>query len=213
MDKSIKLNVGQKVAVRIVDRSNASRGMNMTLDNIETWCFDGEVVKAGRKYVTVTFNKYLRYPITEQFEIDQNYRQKYTCGSEDYCLYLNKEIVIEMFKAKRLYLEIKERYFSNYFTNLILNLLERIKSIIEGNSLDDSQESDQTIAKSVLVVSVNYDGNDVSTYNGIEAKNIKGQVDQVNTGNFDDDLNTVREKYKNCQIFCSSTIDHFIMDR
>lgn len=40
MDKD-KLQVGQKVVVKIEETSNASRGLRMTLDNIDEWCFDG----------------------------------------------------------------------------------------------------------------------------------------------------------------------------
>ena len=128
MNRNLKLNVGQKVAVKIEDNSNASRYIDMSLENIDSWCFEGEVTKVGRKYITVKFRTYKE----EQFSIEDDYRQKYTSGGADYKLYLFKEEVIEEREADAIYYQIK-REFDYYRNNskFTLNQLIRIKSIIE----------------------------------------------------------------------------------
>jgi hypothetical protein len=126
MDRKLNLEVGQKVAVVIEKMSNASRGLNMTLDNIDKWCFDGEVTKVGRKYVTVKFNNY-----EDTFEVDNDYRQKYKRGGADYKLYLSKDEVINIEKADDLHYEIKSKFSGYGNTEFTLDQLERIYSIIK----------------------------------------------------------------------------------
>lgn len=131
MGRKLELKVGQKVAVRIIGGSNASRYENMSLENIDNWCFDGEVIKIGRKYVTVKFNNWQEY----QFEIEGDYRNKYTAGGADYQLYLSKEEIIEEKESDDLYRDMQTR-FSSYGGNngkFTLDQLKRIMSIINEN--------------------------------------------------------------------------------
>lgn len=65
----------------------------------------------------------------------------------------------------------------------------------------------------VLVLSVDYDDEDPSTYNGIEIRDNKGATDKIFTGDFDADIKTVQEKYKQYYIICSSSHNHFLSDR
>lgn len=51
MDRKLKLKVGQKIVVKIEEMNNAARYLDMSLNNINKWCFDGEVTKIGRKYI------------------------------------------------------------------------------------------------------------------------------------------------------------------
>jgi len=129
MDRKLDLKVGQKVVVTIIKRSNASRHKDMSLENIDNWCFDGEVTKIGRKYITVKWDKWSE----EQFSIENDYNNKtdYSC---DYKLYLNKEEIIKERKADELYNEIKT-HFSGWGgnENFSLDQLERIINIINEN--------------------------------------------------------------------------------
>jgi hypothetical protein len=51
IDKNIKLKQGQKIAVAIIEQSNASRGMDMTMDNIGEWCLDCEVINGYPRFI------------------------------------------------------------------------------------------------------------------------------------------------------------------
>jgi|GEM_PF-1900750 len=128
MSRNLKLTVGQKVAVKIEDNSNASRYVDMSLENMDKWCFEGEVTKVGRKYITVKFMTYKE----EQFSIEDNYRQKYTWGGADYKLYLSKEEAIEEIEAEIFYRQVKYE-FDSYKNNskFTLDQLKRIKNIIK----------------------------------------------------------------------------------
>ena len=129
MDKD-KLQVGQKVVVKIEETSNASRGLRMTLDNIDEWCFDGVITKIGRKYITVDFAKSAGVSFTEQFNIEDEYRQKYSCGGADYKLYPHKEAVIKELKTNKLYSYIRNKFSSYSNTEFTLEQLEKIYSIL-----------------------------------------------------------------------------------
>lgn len=64
----------------------------------------------------------------------------------------------------------------------------------------------------ILVLSVDYDDSDPSTYSGINIRG-KGLEDKIFTGDFDADIKTVQEKYKQYYIICSSSHNHFLSDR
>lgn len=104
MARVLKLTVGQKVAVKIEDNSNASRYTDMSLENIDNWCFEGEVIKVGRKY---------------------------TSGGADYKLYLSREEVIEEKEANEIYRQIKHEFDGYKNDKYTLDQLKRIKSIVE----------------------------------------------------------------------------------
>jgi hypothetical protein len=130
MDRKLDLKVGQSVVIKVEEASNASRRVNMSLANIDEWCFDGEVTKVGRKYITVKFKGYKE----EQFVAEDDYRQKYTAGGADYKLYLTKQDVIDEKEANNLYSDIRTKFGgfrnNNQFT---LDQLQRITNIINEN--------------------------------------------------------------------------------
>ena len=132
MDRKLNLQVGQPVAIKIEEMSNASRRVDMSLENIDEWCFDGEITKIGRKYITVKFKGY-----EDQFSIEYDYRQKYTYGGADYKLYLSKEDVIKEKKADDLYYGIKSKFSSYKNSVFTLDQLERITKIIEENEEEE----------------------------------------------------------------------------
>jgi predicted RNA-binding Zn-ribbon protein involved in translation (DUF1610 family) len=84
-----------------------------------------------------------------------------------------------------------------------------------GPVLRPSEElvDDVFIAPRTLFIDVDYDEPDTSTYTGIKVSEDHGLLEVVNTGDFDADLITIREKYKRHRILCSSSIDHFYQDR
>lgn len=131
MDRKLDLKVGQEVVVKIIEGSNASRRENMSLDNIDSWCFNGEVTKVGRKYITVKFNNWQEY----QFDIEFDYRNKYTAGGADYQLYLSKQEVVNEKESNNLYKYIQTE-FNGYSGNkgkFTLDQLRRIMDIINEN--------------------------------------------------------------------------------
>jgi len=132
MARKLDLKVDQKVIVKIIDGSYYSKNKDMSLKNINEWCYDGEVTKIGRKYITVKWNEIYEY----QFSKEDNYRDKTDC-SYNYQLYLNKEEIIEEEKAEGLYRNIRNTYFERYSCNngrFTVNQLEGIMNIInEGN--------------------------------------------------------------------------------
>jgi hypothetical protein len=133
MDRKLDLKVGQKVAVKIEEHSNASRHVDMNLDNIDKWCFDGEVTKIGKKYITVSFKG--GYNPVEQFIVDEDYSQKVKAGGSNYRLYSSKEEVIREYKSEKLYTSIRNNF--NDFDNnnkFSLEQLEKIMDIINKNN-------------------------------------------------------------------------------
>jgi len=131
MDRKLDLKVGQEVVVRIIVGSNASRREKMTLDNIDNWCFAGEVTKIGRKYITAKFNNWQEY----QFEIESDYRNKYTYGGADYQLYLSKDEVVKEMEAEELFSELRNHFggWGKNANKFSLNQLQRIISIVNEN--------------------------------------------------------------------------------
>lgn len=128
MDRKLELKVGQKVVIKIIEGSNISRNKDMSLENIDNWCYDGEVIKIGRRYITIKWSKWSE----TQFDKESDYRNKID-GSCDYKLYLNKEEIIEEHKANDLYRNIRDKYFERYGGNngkFTLDQLERIMNII-----------------------------------------------------------------------------------
>ena len=129
MERVLNLKKGDKCCVAIIKGSNASRYENMSLENIDNWTYDGEVVAVSKKYITVKFND----NSVEKFVIEDDYRNKYSCGGADWQLFNSKEEVI--------YNEKRENLLYNLFglkcnrskkiNNLTLNQLERIQAIIE----------------------------------------------------------------------------------
>lgn len=131
MDRVLNFKKGGKCIVAIEPFSNASRGQNMSLENIDKWTFEGEVITIGRKYITVKFRGY-----DCKFSIDDDYREKYECGGANYKLYENlQELIDEERKEDLLYNIFGLKCNRNKkVNNLTLNQLERINLIIEENN-------------------------------------------------------------------------------
>lgn len=127
MEKLLDLKKGDSIVVAIEPSSNASRWIDMSVSNINNWTFDGVVVSAGKKYITVEFKG-----LTMKFVVDDNYRNKYNCGGADYRLYPTKEDVYNRFKSQELYDKIK-RKFSNYKNAYDLETLSKIWNLLESD--------------------------------------------------------------------------------
>lgn len=120
-----QLKIGDEVCVAIIKRSNAARGKDMSIGNIDNFTYKSVVTKVGRKYITVEFNN--RYG-EEQFDIESG-NNLYKYGSADYKLYLTKQDVIDDYKVDELFSLIKSKFgWSNTFA---LDQLERIVKIVE----------------------------------------------------------------------------------
>ena len=128
MDRVLNLKKGDKCIVAIEKCSNASRYVDMSLENIDNWTYEGTVVTVGRKYITVGFNGW-----EDKFTIDDDYRQKYTCGGADYKLYKDKQEVIDTIKRNILLYNLFGSHRPAKINNLTLDQLKRINAIIEEN--------------------------------------------------------------------------------
>lgn len=126
MDSKLNLKVGQEVAIKVEEMSSIARRTDMSIENIDNWCFAGTVTKVTKKYITVKFNI-----IEKQFTIEDDYREKYTRGLADYKLYESKQDVIDEYESKRLHSMIRSKFSSFDDLDLTLVQLKRIQAIIE----------------------------------------------------------------------------------
>lgn len=129
--REIKFKKGDKCIVAIEPHSNAARGKDISLDNIDTWTYEGIIVIVGRKYITVNFKG-----IDSKFSIENDYKEKYEYGGANYKLYKNlQELKDEKRKENLLHQLFGPVYNrSNKVNNLTLDQLERINAIIEENN-------------------------------------------------------------------------------
>lgn len=119
---------GDKVVVAIEKGSNASRGVNMSIENIGNWTYEGTVISVGKKYITVAFST----SNNMKFVIDDNYRNKYTHGGADYRLYKTFEDVYKETKMHELHSKIREEFSSySYNGKFSLEILEAIMELIK----------------------------------------------------------------------------------
>lgn len=123
LKRNLNLKVGENVFVTLYG-GNITRRKDMSLKNIDNWCFNGEVVSVGRKYIKVKFKGMI-----DTFVIENDYEQKYTCGCPDYKIYLSKEEIVEERRSAELYSKVK-MLFSSY-TNPYGYSSEDLEKIIE----------------------------------------------------------------------------------
>lgn len=128
MKRVLNLKKGDKCIVAIEKNSNASRNKDMSLKNIENWTYEGEVISVGRKYITVNFGEYN----TGKFEIDNNYRKKVACGTNDYILYQNIKQIKDEIECVELTAKIRGVFQYNYNAEgLTLDQLRKISDILD----------------------------------------------------------------------------------
>ena len=118
--------VGDKAFMAIEEGSNASRRIKISLKTKSDWIFPVEVIKVGRKYITVRKPSGIEY----KFDINDGYRKVYECAGADYRLYPTENAVIEKFLANALYNKIRSA-FSDYGETLYsLSQLKEIAKIL-----------------------------------------------------------------------------------
>lgn len=125
MERLKNLKKGDSVVVAIEPTSNASRYVDMSIENIANWTYEGIVQSIGRKYITVEFRR-----STMKFVIDDEYRNKYTYGGADYRLYPTLEDIHNKFKSQKLYDKIKSK-FGGYRNTYDLETLTKIWDLLE----------------------------------------------------------------------------------
>jgi hypothetical protein len=127
MDRDLgKIIKGQEIWVKIINGSNVDGYYKNS--NIEDRIFQGDVIKVGRKYITVKFDECKEY----QFSIEDDYKNTYTAGGSDYQLYLTKQDIFDEIEAENINSEIQTA-FGSYGRNngtFTLDQLRRIKDII-----------------------------------------------------------------------------------
>lgn len=120
--------VGQKVFLKIEGGSNAARHIDKS--NPEAWIKEKFVVSMGKKYITVASDLEGRYGEVK-FIIQDNFRQYYACGGEDYELYLSKEEILEDMESERLHDLIKRAFSGFSDKNYKKWSLEQLKTAVE----------------------------------------------------------------------------------
>lgn len=123
MERILDLKKGDKCVVAIEEHSNASRHVDMSMENIDNWTYEGEVLLVTKKYITVKFKTDIA-----KFEIENNYRKKVTRGTCDH--ELNKDIqeLKDIKEAKNLTYKIFG--VTPRYNDLSLDKLKRIYDII-----------------------------------------------------------------------------------
>lgn len=128
MGSKLDIKIGDIVFIKVENGSNAARKITpMTVENIDRWLFEREVSAIGRKYITVKWSPWTE----EKFNIEDDYRQKYTSGGADYKLYTSKQEVLDEMESEEIYLKLKSE-FSNHMNKrpLTLDQLRRISKIV-----------------------------------------------------------------------------------
>lgn len=120
---------GDEVVVAIEERSNAARGKDLSLSNIDKWTYNGIVTSVGRKYITVKLGKSWE----EKFVIENDYLQKWEYGSADYKLYRNIDDILNRRKSQELYNIVKRKFNSYANPGMSIEQLEQILNILDKN--------------------------------------------------------------------------------
>ena len=118
--------VGDKVVMAIEEGSNASRRIKISLKTKSDWIFPVEVIKVGRKYITVRKPSGIEF----KFDINDEYREVYEWGGADYRLYPTENAVIEKFLANALHNKIRSAFSDYGETRYSLSQLKAIAEIL-----------------------------------------------------------------------------------
>lgn len=129
MDRKLNLKKGDKCIMAVVPMSNFSRGMDLSLKNIDNWTYEGEVVSVTKKYITI-----LSGGNNIKFEVDNNYYEKVNRGGSNFKLYENLEDIRMETEKKELFSKIESAFSSSCLYNktekFTLDQLRRINDII-----------------------------------------------------------------------------------
>lgn len=122
---------GQTVWVYLI--GDAARGRKTTEERIQEW----EVVSVGRKYITARPKGTYRWHDTK-FEIENGFRQVYTCGTVDYLLFLSKEDIFnEIWRSEtRKYIESFARWERGLVRKMSDEDLRMVSSIFKKYDKD-----------------------------------------------------------------------------
>ena len=131
MSRELNFKKGDRAVIAVVPMSNVARryrDKGMSLDNINEWTAEVEVITVTKKYITVESETFG----SGKYEIDMDYREKVNAGGSNYKLYNNLQEIIDEVRYNKLYSEIKAEFGKfEWERNLTLDKLERIKAIIE----------------------------------------------------------------------------------
>ena len=119
--------IGQNVYLKIVEGSNRARRINDKC-NIDNWIEEKTVTKIGNKYITVANPNNTEWG-EEKFDVTNNFNHFYTCGGQDYELFLSKEDILRDLESEKLYNKIKDKFSS--WKNKSKYTLEQLQSMIE----------------------------------------------------------------------------------
>lgn len=126
--RKLKIKKGDVVIAAIIEGSNKSRGINMSMENINEWTFKVEVISATSRYVTVRTMEPLN--TIEKFDVELDYKQKVSYGSPNYKLYTSLSEIIDEEKSNKIYKYLRSVFNEYSGVHISLEALEKIQDII-----------------------------------------------------------------------------------
>lgn len=126
MDRKLNLKKGDICIMAIIPMSDASRRIDMSLDNINEWIEYVEVISVDRKYITVKrCSKF-----DHKFDVENDYCEK-SKYSPNYKLYENIQEIYNEREAERINDYIRDKIGQYGGARFSLDKLKRIKEIID----------------------------------------------------------------------------------
>ena len=131
LERKLDLQVGQKVVVACINDSvrYLRREEGIGKHNIDKWTTEGEVVKIGRKIITVKTNGW-----EYKFDSTNDYEEPCKYGSPDRKLYLSKEEIIRELDFDDMVWEIKSVFTSYGKVKLSYEQVKEMYNIMIGNN-------------------------------------------------------------------------------
>ena len=152
MSRNLNLKKGDKVVVAFRKRSLITRvtSMDMSIENIDSWTYEGVVKSVGERFIVVTFNNR-----DLQFVIDYDYQEKHY--NSDFKLYLSKQEVIDEMLLEDYFEKIKMKFNYSFINKYNIRQLTRILNILGTNDrevVENRQQWLKTLKKGDIVVNL-----------------------------------------------------------
>lgn len=152
MSRNLNLKKGDKVVVAFRKRSLITRvtSMDMSIENIDNWTYEGIVKSVGERFVVVTFNNR-----DLQFVIDYDYQEKHY--NSEFKLYLTKQEVIDEMLLEEYFEKIKMKFNYSFINKYNIRQLTRILNILGTNDrevVENRQQWLKTLKKGDIVVNL-----------------------------------------------------------
>lgn len=152
MSRNLNLKKGDKVVVAFRKRSLITRvtSMDMSIENIDNWTYEGIVKSVGERFIVVTFNNR-----DLQFVIDYDYQEKHY--NSEFKLYLTKQEVIDELLLEEYFEKIKMKFNYSFINKYNIRQLTRILNILgtsDRKVVENRQQWLKTLKKGDIVVNL-----------------------------------------------------------